>query len=277
MADEPSVEVRGAKRDPRWRAAVVRHREHVEAVRAQSLLELGRDGRASLAWEWALTGTRPAPITLAAALGAPPTLEGIAVEAMAAAQVGASLPGVPGDYQGQIGEARRILAWLAGTSDQIPLDDDNRGRFVGARDDFARTNREMSEILSWARLGLSRRDHKATAAASDRVTYRHSAEALWLSGVRDLLEWVLGLAEASPLCHRAAGLPCSYDLSYEFEAAVDLAAQSRHAEPPCNTSSAAVALPYAEAIQATISWLRGDVTDAPANALGQGPYSASAD
>jgi len=138
VADERSVEVMGARQDPRWRAAVVRQREHVEAVRAQSLLELGPDGRASLAWEWALTGTRPSPITLAAAPGAPPSREAIAAEAMAPAQTGILLHDPHGDYQGQVGEARRILAWLAGTSDQIPLDDDNRGHFVGARDDLAR-------------------------------------------------------------------------------------------------------------------------------------------
>ena len=40
-------------------AAIVRPREHIEAVLAQSLREMGDQGRTALAWAWALTGSRP--------------------------------------------------------------------------------------------------------------------------------------------------------------------------------------------------------------------------
>ncbi len=62
-------------------AAITRSRQHVQAVLAQSLLEMGQDGRAALAWQWALTGTRPSPVTLSLATGYPPSREDILAEA----------------------------------------------------------------------------------------------------------------------------------------------------------------------------------------------------
>jgi hypothetical protein len=62
-------------------AAIVRPREHVEAVLAQSLREMGEQGRAALAWSWALTGSRPSPVTLSLPVSHPPTREEILSEA----------------------------------------------------------------------------------------------------------------------------------------------------------------------------------------------------
>lgn len=112
--------------------AITRPRHHVEAVLAQSLLETGDDGRAALAWTWALTGTRPSPITLSVAPGQPPSREQILAEADADPEGSTAPSGVPTDYCDQIGEARRILLWLTGASDEIPLDDEHRGRFSSA-------------------------------------------------------------------------------------------------------------------------------------------------
>lgn len=271
MADELNVDAAEAESSPRRRQAVVRAPELVAAVRAQSLLELGPDGRASLAWQWALTGTRPAPISLAAAPGSPPPRAEILAEARAPAQTGTVVPGIPGDYQDQVGDARRILAWLAGLSDEIPLDDDNRGRFIGARDDFARTDEEMNQVLSWARAGLSRDAGDAEPGASDRVPSR-TADVAWLRGVRDLLEWVLRTAVSSPLCHRAVRLPSAYDLTYEVDAAVALLGRLRAAAPPIRPGNPE-RLAYAEAIRAAISWLRGETTEPPVDAQGNGPYT----
>lgn len=63
-------------------------------------------------------------------------------------------PGVPSDYCDQLGESRRILTWLAGASDEIPLDDEHRGRFIGVRDDYARTDQEISQVRDQARRSL---------------------------------------------------------------------------------------------------------------------------
>ena len=66
--------------------AIVRPRPHVEAVLAQSLHEMGPRGRTALAWQWALTGTRPSPVTLSLAPGSPPSREEILAEAAAEAE-----------------------------------------------------------------------------------------------------------------------------------------------------------------------------------------------
>lgn len=44
--------------------AIIRPRDQVEAVLEQSLQEMGGEGRTALAWLWALTGSRPSPVTL---------------------------------------------------------------------------------------------------------------------------------------------------------------------------------------------------------------------
>src|ERR1035438_9010014 len=124
-------------------SAIARPRQHVDAVLAQSLAEVGTDGRAALAWEWALTGTRPSPVTLSLPAGRPPSRDEIVAEATAEPADSTARPGVPSDYCDQLGEARRVLAWLAGESDEIPVDDDNRGRFIGARADYAHTDEDI--------------------------------------------------------------------------------------------------------------------------------------
>ena len=138
--------------------AIVRPRQHVTAVLAQSLAETGPDGRAALAWAWTLTGTRPSPVTLSLAPGHPPTREQVITEADADPEGSTAPPGVPTDYCDQLGEARRILSWLVGTSDDIPLDDDQRGRFIGCRDDYARTDAEIRQVRDQAVRSLAEFD-----------------------------------------------------------------------------------------------------------------------
>src|SRR5690348_8565353 len=134
--------------------AISRSQEHVEAVLAQSLIETGGQGRAALAWTWALTGTRPSPVTLSSAQTNPPTMEEIAAEAAAAPEGSTAPPGVPTDFCDQLREARHILRWLVAETDEISLDDDNRGRFIGARDDYARTDQQIRAVRDHARRGL---------------------------------------------------------------------------------------------------------------------------
>src|ERR1039457_4075629 len=94
--------------------AIARSRQLVDVVLAQSLAEVGTDGRAALAWEWALTGTRPSPVTLSLPVGRPPSRDEIVAEATAEPEGSTAQPGIPSDYCDQLGEARRILAWLVG-------------------------------------------------------------------------------------------------------------------------------------------------------------------
>jgi hypothetical protein len=255
--------------------AIARPKEHVEAVLGQSLLEMGEQGRGALAWAWALTGTRPSPVTLSAALGRPPTREEMLAEADADPEGSTAPTGVPSNFWGQLGETRRILAWLAGGSDEIPVDDDNRGRFIGARDDYARTDEEIRQIRDHARHGL---DTFELPDAMDPAEARHPwrwdvgwMNAAWLRGLCDLLDWVLGDRAASPLSGRTADLLTTYDLTYEESTATDVALQGR----PSGLLVDPCAYPppqYGEAIQAAIRWLRGETTTAPVDCAGSGPY-----
>jgi hypothetical protein len=259
--------------------AIVRPKEHIQAVLAQSLLETGKHGRAALAWAWALTGTRPSPVTLSLAPGRPPAREEILAEADADPEGSTAPPGVPTDFCDQLGEARRILAWLAGSSDEIPVDDGNRGRLVGTRDNYARSDEEIRQTRDQARHALGTFDLPDPMDPADaRSPWRWPAawmNAAWLRGVRDLLDWVLGERAASPLCRRSVGLPTTYDLTYEDGIAKDVVLQGRpggipvdpHTYPPPQ---------FGEAVQATIYWLCGEITSPPVDEHGCGPYAVSA-
>ena len=255
--------------------AVVRPREHVEAVLAQSLSETGPEGRAALAWQWALTGTRPSPVTLSLAPGIPPSRKEILAEAAAEPEGSTASPGVPSDFCDQIRETRAILAWLVGGTDEIPVDDDNRGRLIGARGDYAHTDHDIRQVLDHALLGLKTFDLPEPMSPSDAMhPWRWDAawmNAAWLRGVRDILTWVLGEIPTSPLCQCTVGLPTTYDLSYEEAAADDIVLQGRpdgHLVDP----TAYPPPQYGEGIQATISWLRGETTTPPTDQKGHGPY-----
>jgi hypothetical protein len=257
--------------------AVTRPRQLVDAVLAASLSEAGTDGRAALAWEWALTGVRPSPVTLSLPLGRPPSREEILAEADAEPEGSTAAPGVPSDFCDQLGEARRILAWVAGESDEIPVDDDNRGRFIGARDDYARTDDDIRQVRDHARHGLEACDLPDPMDPTDaRTPWQWDAgwmNAAWLRGVRDLLDWVLGERAASPLRCRVVGLPTVYDLTYEDGAADDVVLQGR----PAGLRVDPDAYPppqYGEGLQGTIRWLRGETTTPPVDEHGCGVYAA---
>ncbi len=258
-------------------AAIARPRQHVQAVLVQSLLEAGRDGRAALAWAWALTGTRPSPVTLSIAPGRPPHRDELLAEADADPEGSTAPPGVPTDYCDQIGEVRRILSWLAGVSDDIPLDDEQRGRFIGARDDYARTDAEIRQVRDAAARSLADFDLPDPMDPADAADPWHWSPAwmntAWQRGVRDLLDWILGDRPASPLTGRVIGMPTAYDLTYEMTAAGDVTGMGRlggpRIMPAFNTAPQ-----YAEAISVAICWLRGEVTEQPVDGHGNGPYSS---
>ena len=259
--------------------SVTRPRTHVAAVLAQSLLESGEDGRAALAWSWALTGARPSPVTLSLPPGEPPSHQDILAEADADPEGSTAPPGVPSNYCDQLGEARRILAWLTGASDEIPLDDEHRGRFIGARDDYARTDDDIRQIRDRAVLSLADSDppdlmHSGTAAGPGRWEPSRMNVA-WLRGVRDLLNWVLGDRRASPLTSREMRLPAASDLSQEEIAADEMIALG-HQAAVSERQTADPLPPYCEAIQAAISWLCGETVRAPLDSVGHSPYDPPA-
>ena len=257
-------------------AAIVRPREHIEAVLAQSLREMGGQGRTALAWAWALTGSRPSPITLSLPGGHPPTNAEILAEADADPQGSTAPPGVPSDYCDQLSEARRVLLWLTGETDEIPVDAANRGRLIGGRDDYARTDAELRHIRDRAQCGLDAFGLPGPMAADDTTNpWRRSPEwmnAAWLCAVRDLLDWVLGDRPTPPLSGRTVHSPTAYDLTHEENIGDDIIQQGRPGGLP--TDLAAYPPPqYGEAIHATARWLRGETTAAPVDDHGNSPYA----
>jgi len=257
-------------------SAIARPRRHVEVVLAQSLQEVGPDGRAVLAWQWALTGTRPSPVTLSLAPGRPPSREEILAEAAAEPEGSTAPPGVPSDFCDQLRETRASLSWLVGRTDEIPVDDDSRGKLIGARGDYARTDDDIRQVLDHALLSLKAFDLSEPMPPSDaKHPWRWDAtwiNAAWLRGVRAILTWILGQTPTSPFCQRAVGLPTTYDLTYEESAADDVVLQGRPGGHPVDP--AAFPPPqYGEGVQATISWLRGETTISPTDHKGHGPYS----
>lgn len=182
---------------------------------------------------------------------------------------------MPTDFCDQIGEVRRLLRWLVGESDEIPVDGDDRGQLVGARDDYARTDEEMRQVRDYALRGLEAFDLPDPMDPADaRNPWRWEGawmNAAWLRGVRDLLNWVLGEHDVSPLRSRFVVRPPLDELTFEDEAAQEIARQGR---PGGVQVDSEVCTPqYGEAIQATIRWLRGEVTALLVGQDGCSPYA----
>jgi hypothetical protein len=258
---------------------VTRPRQLIEAVRAQSLLETGNQGRAALAWHWALTGTRPSPVTLSLPIGVPPSRSEILAEASAPPEGSTAPPGVPADFCDQLAEARHILAWLTGDTDEIPVEDDNRGRFIGARDDYARTDTDIRQMRDEARRSLETIHLPDPLDPDDaRNPWRWPAtwmNAAWQRGVRDLLDWVLGDRPAAALSGQAITLPTLYDLSYEEAVAEEVLLQGRPSGVPIDPARHPPPQ-YGEGVRATILWLRGQTTMPPIDRHGHSPYTTRA-
>ena len=137
-------------------ATVTRPRPLIEAVMAQSVREQGPDSRTAQAWQWVLTGQGPSPVSRTPGTGTPPSTDDIAAEARydsTPPECGWPPWRYAHDRNPDRQQARRVLRWLTGAADAIPLLDPGRGRYVGARFHFARTD---EEIRTHPRLGAAR-------------------------------------------------------------------------------------------------------------------------
>ena len=135
-------------------ATITRPRPLIEAVMAQSLCEQGPGSRTAAAWRWVLTGHGPAPVSDTPGTGHPPGLDDITAEARHGD--GTQWKRWPPwrnafDHDSDRQQARRVLRWLTGAADAIPLLDLDRGQYVGARLYFARTDDELRQVRGWAR------------------------------------------------------------------------------------------------------------------------------
>ena len=97
-----------------------------------------------------------------------------------------------------------MLRWLTGAADAIPLLDPGRGRYVGARFHFARTDEEIRTVRGWALHGL--REHGDLPADISLWQAERPWQwpawwmnAAWLRGAVSYLNWVLGDQDTAPL------------------------------------------------------------------------------
>jgi hypothetical protein len=186
---------------------VVRPHPLVVAVMSQSLSEQGPGSRTASAWRWVLTGQGTSPVSGSSGTGQPPGPDVITAEARHD-----TVPNECGwppwryarDPDPDRQQARRILRWLTGAADAIPLLDPARGRHVCARFHFARTDEEIRRICGWAQHGL----HEHGDLPADIPAWRAERpwqwppswmNAAWLRGTIAYLDWILGDTPVSPL------------------------------------------------------------------------------
>lgn len=186
-------------------ATVTRPRPLIEAIMSQSLREQGPDSRTAAAWRWMLTGTGPSPVSHDTAKDTLPTPEEITAEARHGSPPMSWPPWrYAFDHDPDRQQARRVLRWLTGAADAIPLMDPARGRFIGARFHFARTDDEIRRVRGWAMHGL--REHGDLPDAMPLWQAEQPWQwpsgwmnAAWLRGTIAYLDWILGDSPVTPL------------------------------------------------------------------------------
>jgi hypothetical protein len=189
-------------------ATITRPRPLIEAVMAQSLCEQGAGSHTAAAWRWVLTGQGPAPVSDTPGTGGdPPGPDEITAEACYGD--GTQWKHWPPwrnafDHDPDRQQARRVLRWLTGAADAIPLLDLYRGRYVGARLYLARTDGRLRQVRSWAQHGIAR--HGDLPADIPRWQAERPwqwpmswFDAAWLRGAIAYLDWILGDTQITPV------------------------------------------------------------------------------
>jgi len=190
-------------------AIVTRPRPLAEAVMTHSLSEQGTASRTAAGWRWVLTGHGPSPVRQVPGPGRPPSEQEIIEEACFGHNTKPPECGWPPwryarDRDTDRQQARRVLRWLTGAADAIPLLDPGRGRHVGARFHFARPDEEIRRVRGWALHGLREHgdlpEHMPVRQAERPWQWPSSwMNTAWLRGTVAYLDWVLGDQPASPL------------------------------------------------------------------------------
>jgi hypothetical protein len=190
-------------------ATVTRPRPLIAAVMAQSLAECAPRSRTAYAWRWILAGQGPSPVSVTPGTGCPPAAAEITAETRHGTDGSSAECGWPpwrcaNDPEPDRQQARRVLRWLTGAADAIPLLDPGRGRHVGARFHFARTDDEIRHVRDRARHGLAEHGN----LPDDMPTWRAEQpwqwpaqwmNAAWLRGTVAYIDWILGDTATSPL------------------------------------------------------------------------------
>jgi hypothetical protein len=264
-------------------AAVIRPRRQVKAVMQQSLREQGTSGRTAAAWQWALTGNVTSPVRRDQATGTPPDRARIAAEARYDPRDD------PPGYRRMAGPlwvsdrdtdrrfARLVLLWLAGSCDLVPLAAGDRGRYVGARLYFARTDEDIRQVRTAA---LDRiladpmpQPVSAMQAARPWTMTAGQMNTFYLNGTLMFLMWVTGDSQDGPLTSQPAAHtpPDADDVEIELAALDVVVMQGRDRDYPAEPDTYPPPQ-YGEGIDAAFRWLTGEDTRPPVDHHGCGAY-----
>jgi len=145
-----------------------------------------------------------------------------------------------------------------------------------AAEGYARTDDEIRQVLDLARAGLHRYGYGKQLHPEDLArpwaqagTWKDNA---WLSGVRDLLEWVLGERTDGPLSGHEPGHRATLDDLDEDLADIDDAMDQGKYTPPDPGWPPPQAV---EAMNHTLAWLQGEYPIPPVCPEGEGAYGCS--
>ena len=270
-------------------ATVTRPRPLIEAVMAQSLHEQGPDSRTDAAWRWVLTGHGPAPVSQAPAIGHPPAADAITAEARYDPQEKCAWPPWRHNFDPDPDrqQARRVLRWLTGAADAIPLADPGRGRYVGARFHFARTDDELRRVRGWAMHGIGEHgDLPAMSRWDAERPWRWPAwwmNAAWLRGTIAYLDWILGDTRTTPLTFKVIHLappgvfpvyacpPTPDDIAEEIAMLAGVTMQGHEHQPPAEPDDWPPPQ-WGEAVEQAHDWATGEAAKPPADHHGCGDY-----
>jgi hypothetical protein len=280
--------------------AVTRPRPLIEAVMAQSLREQGPGSRTAAAWRWVLTGRGPSPVSGTPGTGQPPGADEITAEARYGD--GSQWNRWPPwrnafDRDPDRQQARRVLRWLTGAADAIPLLDLDRGRHVGARLHLARTDGELRQVRDWAQHGLRKCDLPASIPRwKARQPWQWPSgwmNAAWLRGAAAYLDWILGDTAVTPVSFRIRPVTSHLDLctvtgwreNYGVGAGrYDIDEEIHSYAAPCSWQGHEGGGPadpdrypppqWCEAVVQAHDWATGEEGDPPADRHGCGAYVA---
>jgi hypothetical protein len=217
------------------------------SVFARSLGEHGSNGRAALAWRWALIGEGASPITLSQPDGwplNPPSRRDLLVEACAQAE---PIPAEAGPDH-QVMHARLVLRWLGGDLGALPLRD-GRYQHPYAADPavLAHSLAAINDVHSWAMLAQWR-----APWPGERTDVAARAANAWAVGVVQLLDWMCGVSAAGPVTGASvqARRPSLHEVSVDVQHAMVARQHARETGDP-------IVAARMEAIMETFAWLIG--------------------
>lgn len=249
--------------------AIVRPLRHVRAVREYHARRFSDPAEAAVsrsirAWAWALGESATAPVT-DRQTAVPPSRSDIETEIAVADK-----RRLRGDRENRADAAAKVLRWLIGEDDRIPVRGDERGELVGGFGDVVRSPEQIGAILALAVVGRERaeaQDLDVNADPDDRRFARRDVD--YLDGVAATLGWVLGKRARAPISPSRSGERTTGDLKRERVHAEDAIERGTH---PWMVDRVPPRW-YGEGVKFSITWLLGDSTAPPVDEIGRGSYT----